>query len=182
MHVLDNSSKLLYRHRRCLTSFAHVWRYYEDSDGDGFYHNRWTNQTQWLRPFDPANFISNDIDMEVFIYICFEARILETSPFMALVDKDPNELWEDSDSFLAQQEMESAARMAEAEARAKEEAARTAAEALKQEQLLEEGLMEEELGKPASMAKIPSFMTESSFRTSVDGGSFDGSVDGMDSL
>jgi hypothetical protein len=43
-------------------------------------------------------------------------------------------------------------------------------------------LMEEELGKPASMAKIPSFMTESSFRTSVDGGSFDGSVDGMDSL
>eukprot|EP00615_Pteridomonas_danica_P011813 CAMPEP_0114357660 /NCGR_PEP_ID=MMETSP0101-20121206/21750_1 /TAXON_ID=38822 ORGANISM="Pteridomonas danica, Strain PT" /NCGR_SAMPLE_ID=MMETSP0101 /ASSEMBLY_ACC=CAM_ASM_000211 /LENGTH=1126 /DNA_ID=CAMNT_0001500447 /DNA_START=52 /DNA_END=3431 /DNA_ORIENTATION=- len=164
-------------HRRCLESFAHVWRYYEDTDGDGFWHNRWTNQTQWLKPFDPVNFISTDIDQEVFIHICFQARVLETSPFMALVDKDPQELWEDSDSFLAQQEMESAARMAEAEARLKEEQARQLAEAQKIEEMNhdQEGHgQDEEVEKPHGLGKIPSFMTQSSFHTEMDGGSFDG--------
>jgi hypothetical protein len=40
-----------------------------------------------------------------FVEVCMTHRVLETSPFCALADKDPHTLWSDSDAFLAAHEV-----------------------------------------------------------------------------
>ena len=63
-----------------------------------------------------------------------QERLLERSPFVALLEKDPGELWENAPNFLAQLELEEEQRRRESLARAAEDA-RLKAEADEQRRL-----------------------------------------------
>ena len=85
---------------------------------------------QWLPPFEPAKFRSADFGLDAFLELCFGERLIETSPFVALTDKDPRDLWDDAPAFLATLQLELAAKATDERARlAKETAEQAAAKA-----------------------------------------------------
>ena len=116
-------------HERCLQRFRKLWRRYETAEGQPFWHNRWKNTTQWQEPFEAGNFHPEDFEQDVFVEICLEARLLESSPFVSLLDKDPRDLWSDSEIFLHELEQERAEQRAREEQHKAQEEAKRQAEA-----------------------------------------------------
>ena len=65
-----------------------------------FFHNRWTNKTQWRPPYTEENFKTPDFDRQTFVDLCQRNSILPKSPFVRLLEKEPEELWRESEVFL----------------------------------------------------------------------------------
>ena len=117
-------------HQKCMDRFQQLWRRYETSEGLPFWHNRWKNSTQWTPPYEPANFLPEDFEQDSLVEICLEARLLESSPFVSLLDKNPRDLWSESDIFLHELQQEEEEKRARQEKRDAEEAAKKQAEAI----------------------------------------------------
>lgn len=108
-------------HRKFIASldgvFSHVFsREYERY----FWQNNWTRETQWKKPFEPETFIVDDLELDTFVALCLDEVVLAASPYIPLLDKDPQELWENPATYLEEYEAEATEKRAAAARRAEE--------------------------------------------------------------
>ena len=71
-------------------------------EGKKFWFSVNTKQTQWVAPYENDTFETEDFDMGVFIELFLERNILANSPFVRVLDKEPEDLWSNAEVYLQQ--------------------------------------------------------------------------------
>ena len=75
---------------------------HDSDEGKPFYYSVYTKQTQWAEPYSKETFDTEDFDLDVLVELMLEHNVLANSPFVRVLDKEPDDLWSNSEVYLQQ--------------------------------------------------------------------------------
>merc|ERR1712072_1498252 len=76
----------------------------EDPHAAYFWYSKEFETSVWTPPWDPKLFEVREVERDVFLEVCLDEFLLPHSPFNALLDKLPTDLWPNAEAYLEQLE------------------------------------------------------------------------------
>jgi len=96
VEIFELSRKIM--QQSVLAEFRRIWTEEVDPVTEKeFYSNIYSNESQWAKPYNPDNFMSDEVDLPAFIQACLDSDLMQKSPFVKIFNKTPEDFltnWE----------------------------------------------------------------------------------------